>query len=99
MLENGPEKIWNDQEEMNHLEKLQTSGQIGEEKWNRDVHWPRLQELREKKKTAENTGPTQAQRDRFNELSKLQTKGGKNWTPELAQEIMGLYPLMNNRYK
>jgi hypothetical protein len=96
MSEEAP-RVESDQEKINYLERLQTEGQIGEEKWNRDVHWPLLSELREKGKNG--SEPTQEQINRFNELSKLQTAGGESWTAELAEEIKALYPLIDRRNK
>ena len=80
--------------EIRFLERLQTSEKIGDQTWSPE-HWGRLQELREQ----ESSGPTQAQIDRFNELSRLQSRGGNDWTEGLRKEIAELYPIMEERNK
>ena len=79
-------------EEIVELEKLQTAGEIGGEKWGPDKA-VRLEELRALK----NGAATQEQIDEFNRLSREQTNGGINWAeenPESSRRLTELYPLI-----
>ena len=86
----------NEKEELNFLQRLQTAGALEGVKWQKELHFPRRQML-EQLKGDPYQGLTQDKIDRFNYLSKLQTKGGPEWTPDLQKEIAELYPLINRR--
>lgn len=88
-----------DQAEMNYLDKLQTNGEIDGVKWDpqNPNHLERLNYLREKKNKTNNAGPTQEQIERFKELRKLQDSSKKDLSPELRQELAGLYKLMDKK--
>ena len=92
MLPDYKDKTFADEsEELNFLQRLQTNEELDGIKWSPE-YAERSMFLENKK----NNLPSEEQKNRFYELTKMQAEGGSNWTPELQEEVAKLYVLMDN---
>lgn len=87
------EQIEKLKEEERDLNKLQFNGKIGDQEWDRDVHFPRLNEIKDKLKKLEQKGEalSEQERESLRELRMKQAGAGDGeWTNDDREKLLKL---------